>query len=305
MNDGRKKAGRSALLSFRFLGASLLGTLAMTLVSAFAPLPAQLAALGALVSVLGGLFLAYMAQDDERERRRAEVIARLQVPLALAPDPELFARYAAICKGLTDLAAQGDPVLREAALLKLSSLAGQVGALAAGTAVFEATEAWRTAYERLLRCKDVREYRSAAWARSPDYWQDAPGRASMEANFEAAHRGVLVERVVILRDHLWPAGSLLPGPEILPWIEAQHNHGLYLCLVRESELAREPDLLADFGIYGRRAVGTQELDEHCRTARFTLEFGGDAVRLAEERWRRLLLYAVPFRKLLDRAEAAG
>ena len=33
-----------------------------------------------------------------------------------------------------------------------------------------------------------------------------------------------------------------------------------------------PDLLADFGIYGDRAVGTQELDEQSRTVRFTLSF---------------------------------
>ena len=38
----------------------------------------------------------------------------------------------------------------------------------------------------------------------------------------------------------------------------------------------------------------------CRTLRFTLDFTPGAVSLAEERWRRLLLFAVSFREVLDR-----
>ncbi len=292
---------RSALLSFRFLGASLVGSLTMALVSAFAPPPAQVAVLGALVSILGGLFLTYLEQDEERERRQAELIEKLSVPLALAPDQELYARYSAICRALTTLAGQSDPVLRGVALMKLSSLAGQLGELAGGTVVFAGTEGWRTVYEQLLRSPDIREYRSVAWVRSRDYWQDQPGRQSMQVNFEAAHRGVLVERIVVLRDELWPRGQLLPSDELLPWVEEQHNHGLRVSLARESDVAGEPDLLADTGIYGVRAVGVQELDERSRTQRFTLTFGREAVAQAEERWRRLALYATSFRKLLDQS----
>jgi hypothetical protein len=51
---------RSALLSFRFLGTAMVGSLTMALVSTFAPLPAQLAVLGACVSILAGLFIAYV-----------------------------------------------------------------------------------------------------------------------------------------------------------------------------------------------------------------------------------------------------
>ena len=132
------------------------------------------------------------------------------------------------------------------------------------------------------------------------YWQDEPGKRSMSVNFEAAHRGVLVERVIILRDELWPRNQLLPSQEILPWIEEQHNHGLWVTLVRESDLSsREPDLLVDMGIYGDRAVGVQELDEMCRTLRFTLDVDPEAVQAADARWQRLLLYARSLRSLLD------
>jgi hypothetical protein len=296
---------RSALLSFKFLGTALVGSLVMALVSAFAPLPGQIAILGAFVSILAGLFLSYLEQDEEREQQRAELIEKLSVPLALAPDPDLYARYTAICRALTELARQADPVLRQIALLKLSSVAGQLGGLADGTVVFSATEGWRTVYEQLLRSPDIRQYRSIAWVRSKDYWQDQPGRQSMQVNFEAAHRGVLIERIVILRDELWPRSQALPAAEVLPWIEEQHNHGLWLSLVREADLESEPDLLADVGIYGQRAVGMQELDERSRTVRFTMLFDPQAVQQAEERWRRLALFGTSFRSLLDQPPAGG
>ncbi len=290
---------RSALLSFRFLGTAVLGSLTMAFISAFGPLPAQIAVLGAFISILGGLFLSYLGQSDQREEERAEALERLSVPLSLAADHELYEQYLTICRGLTELTAKADPILRQIALIKLASVAGQIEGLAAGTAAFSMTESWRTVYEELLRSPDLREYRSVAWAKTADYWQDPPGRQSMQVNFEAVHRGVLIERVIILPEQLWPRSEIVPTAKILPWIEDQHNHGLWVTLVRESDLAREPDLLWDMGIYGDRAVGVQELDVQSRTLRFTLDFSTQAVRIAEDRWRRISIYATSLRSLLD------
>jgi hypothetical protein len=121
----------------------------------------------------------------------------------------------------------------------------------------------------------------------------------MQVNFEAAHRGVLIERVLVNSDELWPRGAPLPQDALLPWIREQHNHGLWLTLAREADLVHEPELLCDMGIYGERAVGVQELDERSRTVRFTLSFDPHGVRLARDRWQRLALYAMSFRRLLD------
>lgn len=293
---------RSPLLTFQFLGTSLVGSLVTALVTVFAPPAAQVAVLGSFVSILGGLFLAYMGQEAERERRRAEQLERLTVPLTLAPEHDLFEQYLAVCRALTELASQDDPILKEFAGLKLASLAEQVRGLAGGVIEFSATETWRTVYEKLLKSADLREYRSVAWVRAKGYWQDQPGRQSMAANFEAAHRGVLIERVIILRDDLWPKSDLLPTDDIRPWIEEQHNHGLWVALVRESDLESEPGVLADVGLYGNRAVGIQDLDERARTVRFTLSFDRQTVRLARDRWDRLYLFATPYRTLLDRSE---
>jgi hypothetical protein len=119
----------------------------------------------------------------------------------------------------------------------------------------------------------------------------------MKVNFEAVGRGLSIERVVLLRDDLWPAGADRPLEPIRAWIENQYHQGLRVLLARESEVSREPDLLQDMGLYGTRAVGVQELDEDSRTLRFTLDLDPQAVRAAEDRWRRLLLYAAPYRPL--------
>lgn len=287
------------LLSYRFLGPALVGSLVMALVTVFASQPAQLAVLGAFLSILGGLFVSYVSQEEDRDRRRSEVIERLAVPLALAPEDDLYPHYIAYCRALSALAEQTDPVLREIAALKLTSVNAQIDTLAAGTVVFAGTETWRTVYEQLLVGGSIREYRSVAWVRSAEYWQDAPGRQSMRANFAAVHKRLLIERIAVLPDALWADDLALPEESIRSWLDEQHNHGLHLVLVRESSLSGEPDLLADFGIYGDRAVGTQELDERSRTVRFTLSFDPQAVRLADDRWRRLSIFGIPYQTLLE------
>ena len=299
MSRDKKLSHGAVLLSFRFLGTAVLGSLVMALVAVFGPLSSQLAILGAFISILGGLFLSYLGQDEQREQQRTEAIQSLSVPLFLARDPELFQQYQEICRSLTALAKNADPILRGIALLKLASVAEQIDGLADGKVVFSLTEEWRTVYEQLLSSPDIRQYCSVAWVQAAEYWQDEPGRQSMRVNFEAAHRGVLVERIIILRDDLWPREQLLPSTAILPWIEEQHNHGLWIALSRESDIRREPDLLVDMGIYGDRAVGVQELDEHCRTLRFTLDLNPQAIRLADARWQRLILFAKSFTSLLD------
>jgi hypothetical protein len=70
-------------------------------------------------------------------------------------------------------------------------------------------------------------------------------------------------------------------------------------LVREDDLKSEPDLLRDFGIYGSLGTGEQELDDRCRTSRFTLYLYPQSVRLALDRWERLKLFATPYNEVVS------
>src|SRR5229473_7716496 len=171
---------RSVLLSFKFVGIAVAGSLTMSLVCTFAPVPAQIGALGACLSMLSGLFISYVEQEEERERCQAALLEKLKIPLALAPEHELFEKYDAFSTALSELAKQIDPVLRQYALLKLASITEQVRSLASGKVVFSSTETWRTAYEDLLQSPAVKTYKSVSWVKTRGYWQDQPpGRQSM------------------------------------------------------------------------------------------------------------------------------
>ena len=218
----------------------------------------------------------------------------------LRSHPELLCAHHTLTHSLCQLADQTDEILRDTAAVRLAAIQEELRNLADGKAVFAGTEAWRTVYERILRTPGLGKYFSVAWLRSEDYWRDAPGRHSMQLNYDLIQLGVRIERTLILNDFFWPPGAALPAKVICQWIEDQYKRGIVIRLVRESEIEDEPELLCDFGIYGRRATGQLELDEQCRAVRFTLDFTPQWVRRFEERWRRLLLFAVTFRDLIDR-----
>src|SRR6516162_3676893 len=121
---------KSVLWNFKFVGTALAGSLTLALVSTFAPPQTQIAVLGSTVSILAGLFVAYVEQEDLRERGRADLLETLRVPLDLAREPDLFDQYAAFGESLCKLARHRDePVLRQFSLLKLASINDQVRTL--------------------------------------------------------------------------------------------------------------------------------------------------------------------------------
>ena len=288
-----------------FLFASLLGSLTSGVALVVAPLEVQIAILGVIISILAGLVLTSIEQHARREASRAELDVVGRVIEAVSDDRELAGVYRHVSQAFLSLIEQTDPILRSAAVTKLLGIANQLGEMARGVIMFHETESWRTAYEELLLWPDLKGYRSVAWVKCPSYWQDAPGRQSLRANYEAIQRGVVIQRIIVLPAELWPSGQLLPSETILPWILDQRSHGVQTLLCLESEIDHEAGLPLDFGVYGDRAVGTQTLDEHCRTQEFRLEFGAEAVKLAEERWRLLKLHATPLENLLDDDEGTA
>lgn len=264
---------------------------------------------GNAVTVIVGLLVCVFAATSSRgtisvgDSSQQNAFEKL---LRLARDEEVSACHLAILDSLVVISRNLDSIYREIALEHLDDLARRVSAIADGTFVFEGTETWRIVYERLLRSPGLHLYRSVAWVKNANYWQDEPGRKSMAVNFELNDAEQLnIERIAIIADDLWPAGKVWPVESLRQWMHEQHARGIWLKFVRQSALANEADLIADTGIYGSRALGTQELDEQCRTSRFTLTFDFAQVSAAEERWKRLAVYAESWSGYLDRYEIPG
>lgn len=284
----------------RFLTVFLGGLAITTLVTLYAPLTLQIATLGAVLSLVAALLVLSLGLHLELLRRSDAILAQLRVPVVLAADHDLFHEYETFTRGLLEIAQQRNPVFRELARFRISSICDEMSQLALGRTEFRSTETWRSVYQEILEGLKVKTYYSVAWVRSIEYWDDPPGRQGMHLNFDLAQRGYRIERVVILPDSLWPFDQQLPAREIRHWLDQQHRHGLVVSLVREHELAGETDLLCDFGLYGDQAVGFQELDEQSRTVRYRLDFAPLARKKAYDRWERLALYAKPYRDLVDR-----
>jgi hypothetical protein len=207
-----------------------------------------------------------------------------------------------IIAGILAVSAHPDAVFRDLLASRLALWSTQMRDWSHGRLVFTDTEAWRTAYERVLSAPEISEYRSVAWLESEHYWQDLPGRKGMQLNFELLDQGVRIERILILGWNVWPPELRLPREGIRRWIEDQHYRGVSVLLLRENDLVAEPDLLRDFGIYGNRAVGDLHIDSESRTVSFELSFETAAVQMAVEQWERLKLFARPYAELIDRPQ---
>ncbi|WP_231615779.1 hypothetical protein [Novipirellula artificiosorum] len=226
----------------------------------------------------------------------------LETPFFLAHDAEVFDLYREMSRQMLRVSARAEPNYRKAALRELDAAVEKLTEVGDGRIVFHGTEAWRLVYEQLLRDPSVLVYRSVALVRNASYWQDGAGLQSMQLNYELIARAIVtVERTVILKNDLWPAEDDLPTETLRHWIHEQTVNGIYVRLVRESDLQNVPELVRDMGIYGFTAVGVQEFDQAGqRTSTFTLDFDFNAVRAAEANWNNLNVYATPYVDLLDR-----
>lgn len=144
-------------------------------------------------------------------------------------------------------------------------------------------EMWRSAYRQVLDQSDVREYKSIAWVKSKEYWQDPPGQESFRYNHELAkNKEKSVERIFLIRDSVWDSS------DVKKMIREDRDAGIHVRVAREERVPIE--LRHDLGIYGNRAVGYQYTDDQSQTDHFDLIFNPDEIQIARthyeglERW---------------------
>jgi hypothetical protein len=268
----------------------------VVVLATFAPLSVLLGFVGLLTCTLLALASAtHFSLKASRPQPRS-----LEILLRLAHDPEISKIHLEVAEALEQIAQQRDPIYRRLALQRLHSIAEQCSQMATTVIEFPSTESWRVVYEELLRSPGLHLYRSVSYIESVHYWQDGPGQQSTRLNLELQEARVIsIERIAIIADHLWPDTSLFPIDPLHAWLDEQHRHGIWIRLVRESELGSESDLLCDFGIYGSRAVGLQVADPAGRTIRFVLNFDFEKLQQAEAQWSRLAVYSISYQDLLD------
>jgi hypothetical protein len=260
---------------------------------------AQVSALGTLFCAFAGYVMAGLQEAKENRQKWNDTASLLPVPFELASVPGFLREYLALVTALKKIVQHNDLLFHELSRTRLEEIAKEVTTMARGEIVFDATETWRAAYQSVLETLHVKVYYSAAWVRTNDYWNDAPGRQSIRFNYDLMARGFHIERVHILSDELWPFDARVPMTAILEWLVEQQGQGIQVSLVREADLMNEPDLLCDFAVYGDRAMGIQQLDEQSRTQRFVLSFDQQAVRQALARWERLKLFSISLQNLMD------
>lgn len=278
-----------------FIGAALIG-----LVGIFGELTEQISTVGVLVSCVMGLQLGQLEFAKKKHDQLAKILELTGLQAALLEQPDLLLMHVRIARSLSSLAKSDNATLRNHAIASLSDLHANISEMSEGKLVFEKTETWRTVYERLLRKPEVTFYRSISWFRNEAYWQDIPGKQSLQLNCELADAGLLIHRTVIVPQSLWGKKQNLPNSPLIEWIEEQHVHGIWIKLVRETDIQTEPDLLVDLGIYGDLAVGAQVVNEKGKTSRFEIDFRPTERQSAEAIWERLNLFATSYAELLDR-----
>ena len=236
---------------------------------------------GLLNGTLLTLLLALQLRSAANSSSPGDSKNSLELPFALARDATIFGHYEQISRALLTISQSSEPVYRSVALQSIEAIETRLERVAQGTIDFDETETWRIVYEQLLRSPAVFQYRSVALIENETYWQDGPGRKSLQLNLDLVSQQKLsVERIAIIADELWPPDERLPSRGLLRWIDRQFQHGIRISLIRKSGLERDRELIQDMGIYGSHVVGYHDFDFRNGTKCFTLtvQFRGGGSR---------------------------
>ena len=196
-----------------------------------------------------------------------------------------------------------DSILRQFLMLKSADLGDELQMLPDGTFRITSPSDWQTIYEQFLRNVDITKFWSVAWVKTSDYGQDPLSQLRLQIDFDAVRRRVMLHRVVIVADQLWPLSDLHPQESLRTWVECQHDHGIWVGLVRESQIAHVSDLLSEFGIFGDRALAVREHNDEQLSIPYVLSFDAVQIQKAKARWKRMKTYAISYMTLLDQLES--
>lgn len=156
-------------------------------------------------------------------------------------------------------------------------------------------ESFRIHWRKLIESEEAKFYHSTALVNTPNYWQDGIGTKATTFTIEVS-KTKKVRKIFIINDKLWENAS------IKRWINdqkqqgknADKDKGLEVYVIKEKNIGKNEDVVYDFGIYGERAVGYQELLEVANNEfrmTYNLYFSQEWIQLTKRRFDRLMEYA--------------
>jgi len=280
------------LQSLEFWVTIIIGGLILGFTFALADLRMQLAAVGVYVTLLLGLVVAVLIRAvsvDATMRENNEISQRI------AQNPRVRKFYDETIEPLSRAFKIDDNVFGSLVEEKLTDFQNELSTeLSTGRISFPA-EAFRVTYADILNQPDIKEYRSVAWVKSEDYWQDQAGKSSIRFNFDLLQKGVGIERIFIVREAVWDS------TKIKNWIRQQRDYRvkidgkqtenrIRIAVASEGRIPAEENLIEDYGIYGDRAVGVQNIDDKCKTTTFDLYFDKAKIAKAKRSFEKLKVH---------------
>src|ERR1700683_3855180 len=86
----------------------------------------------------------------------------LPIPFALATEPRFYCEYVKMAESLAKIVKHHDSLFHDLTQSRVEVMTAELATLARGQVVFDATETWRTAYQRVLETLRVKSYYSVA-----------------------------------------------------------------------------------------------------------------------------------------------
>lgn len=156
-------------------------------------------------------------------------------------------------------------------------------------------ESFRIYWRELIESDEASFYFSTALVNTPYYWRDGIGIEATNFTIKISEKKK-VKKIFILNDKLWEDANTKT------WIKDQKkrgenadlNKGVDVYVIKEKNIGKNEDIIFDFGIYGDRAVGYQELHEIADNEfrmTYNLYFSKEKIQLTNIRFKKLMEYA--------------
>ena len=261
--------------SFRpvFLIVVLLGALALSIIfSIYEEVETRLIVVGAFLAALTALVADMLVMVERRIGAMEELSSKLST------NDNLRRFYMTTIGPLESAYENTDTVFRELMEQRLREAIAPLRSDWREWKLVYRGELWRNAYRQVLDEDDVHDYKSIAWIKSNDYWQDPPGREAFRYNRDLVNKKN-VQRIFLVRR------SVMDSDEVKNIIRADRSAGITVSVAIEENVPEE--LRHDLGIYGKRAVGYQFTDDRSQTDRFELLFDPEEVQIANTRFAAL------------------